>query len=119
PARLVEDLPSCNLVMRRREYLELGGMSEALFTAEDLDFCIRLRAQGRHILKSRSSAVNSDLDFCIRLRAQGRHILYSPDVLVYHKNRNLRGFLNQRLTYGACLGILAVLFRKGLLLDVL
>lgn len=76
PARDVVDLPSCNLVVRREEYLETGGMNEALFTGEDIDFCTRLVARGRRIL-------------------------YTPDVLVYHKNRAFRGFVKQRLTYGA------------------
>ena len=76
PPRLCDDLPSCNLIVRGDEFLAMGGMDEALFTGEDMDFCMRLRAQGKKIL-------------------------YSPDVLVYHKNRNLWLFFNQRLTYGA------------------
>ena len=76
PARYVVDLPSCNLIVRREEYLSTGGMNEALFTGEDIDFCTRLVGRGRRIL-------------------------YTPDVLVYHKNRAFRGFVKQRLTYGA------------------
>jgi hypothetical protein len=76
PARLVGDLPSCNLVVRRKLYLALGGMNEALFTGEDLDFCARLIAHGYPIL-------------------------YRPDVQVYHENRRLGQFVLQRLTYGA------------------
>ena len=41
------------------------------------------------------------MDFCRRLIARGRKILYSPDVLVYHKNRDLKGFVKQRLTFGS------------------
>ena len=76
PARLVTDLPSCNLIVRRTEYLNMGGMNESLFTGEDMDFCRRLVARGRQIL-------------------------YSPDVLVYHKNRDLKSFVKQRLTFGS------------------
>lgn len=76
PPREVTDLPSCNLVVRRSEYLETGGMNESLFTGEDMDFCRRLVARGRRIL-------------------------YSPNVLVYHKNRDFKGFVTQRLTFGS------------------
>ncbi len=75
PARQVDDLPSCNLIVRRKRFLEIGGMDEALITGEDMEFCARLRAAGGNIL-------------------------YAPDVLVHHKARNLRSFIAQRLTYG-------------------
>lgn len=75
PARRVDDLPSCNLIVRRDRYLELGGMDEALITGEDMEFCARLRGAGGEIL-------------------------YTPDVLVFHKARNLVNFIAQRLTYG-------------------
>jgi GT2 family glycosyltransferase len=88
-ARFVEDLPACNMVLRRRDFLDAGGMDETLFTAEDIAFCTELRKRGQKIL-------------------------YSPDVLVFHKNRNLRSFLNQRLAYGACLEILYFLARNRL-----
>ncbi len=76
PARFCDDLPSCNLVVRRDDYLDLGGMDEAIFTGEDIDFCFRLRKSGGKIL-------------------------YTPDVLVYHKNRPMSLFVNQRIVYGA------------------
>jgi hypothetical protein len=76
PPRLVDDLPSCNLIVRRNMYLMLGGMNEALFVGEDKDFCARLRTAGHHIL-------------------------YTPDVRVHHKNRRPWPFLLQRFTYGS------------------
>jgi len=76
PARFCDDLPSCNLVVRREDYVALGGMDEAIFTGEDIDFCFRLRKSGGKIL-------------------------YTPDVLVYHKNRTMSLFINQRIVYGA------------------
>jgi len=75
PARLVDDLPSCNLIVRRDQYMTLGGMDEALITGEDMEFCARLRAAGGAIL-------------------------YTPNVLVFHKARDLKNFITQRLTYG-------------------
>lgn len=84
-ARNVSALPSCNLVVRRSDYVALGGMNEDLFTAEDTDFCTRL--------------VNA-----------GRRIRFSPDVLVFHKDRNLRGFAIQRYTFGVAM---VPLLRRG------
>lgn len=91
PARLVDDLPSCNLVVRRAEYLAMGGMNEALVTGEDMDFCARLVAAERPVL-------------------------YTPDVTVYHRNRGLRGFAVQRFVYGASV---PDLWRHGLRLNYL
>lgn len=76
PMRFVDDMPSCNLIVRRDAYLALGGMNENLFTGEDMEFCARLRESGRKIL-------------------------YVPDVQVYHENRRLWPFVLQRLSYGA------------------
>lgn len=88
PARIVDDLPSCNLIVRKSNYHALGGMDEALFTGEDMDFCSRLVQYG---LK----------------------ILYTPEVLVYHKNRAMGPFFLQRVTYGA--SVLELIRRKFLL----
>lgn len=76
--RDVVSLPSCNLVVRRSDYDAIGGMDESLFTAEDLDFCARLVAAGKGIR-------------------------FSSDVLVFHKNRDLRSFVVQRFTFGVAM----------------
>ena len=76
PARYCDDLPSCNLVMRRADYLALGGMDETLYIYEDKDLCRRVGEAGHKIL-------------------------YTPDVLVYHQDRPLKLFLYQRLVWGA------------------
>lgn len=76
--REVSALPTCNLVVRRADYVDIGGMDEHLFTAEDTDFCTRL--------------VRS-----------GRRIAFSPDVQVFHKDRGLRGFAIQRFTFGVAM----------------
>ncbi len=73
--RLVDNVPTVNLIVRRDEYLAIGGMDERLFGGEDVEFCARL-------VKS------------------GRPILYRPEILVYHKNRSLPEFIKQRLAYG-------------------
>ena len=87
PARFTDDLPACNMIVRRCDFLAVGGMNECLFTAEDIAFCDALRNAGLRVY-------------------------YTPDVLVYHKNRNFCAFVNQRLTYGACLSILVHLFKN-------
>jgi len=74
-ARLVSNMPSSNLVVRRDEYLAMGGMDATLSGGEDVEFCKRLAN-----LK--------------------KPILYRPDVLVYHKNRRFSQFVLQRFAYG-------------------
>ncbi|MBI07686.1 MAG: hypothetical protein CMM54_11950 [Rhodospirillaceae bacterium] len=69
-------LPSCNMIVRRHDYLRLGGMKEDLETGEDLEYCYRVRAE------------------------DGR-IVYMPDVAVFHRDRDLGPFFVQRLVYGA------------------
>jgi len=75
-ARDCAHLSSCNLVMRREDYLAVGGMDETLFTGDDTSLSARLRDRGRR------------LRFC-------------ANVLVYHQDRPLRAFLAQRVARGA------------------
>lgn len=84
-ARDVSALPTCNLVVRRSTFEALGGMNEALFTAEDTEFCARL--------------VRS-----------GWRIRFSPDVAVFHKDRDLGSFAIQRYTFGVAV---VPLVRRG------
>lgn len=77
-ARDVTALPSCNLVVRRSDFEDIGGMNEDLFTAEDTDFCTRLTRRGRRIR-------------------------FSPDVVVFHKDRGIKGFAIQRYTFGVAM----------------
>lgn len=75
PSRLVDRLPSCNMIIPRDLYLELGGFSSDVITGEDIELCIKV--------------IDS-----------GRRILFSEDVVVFHKTRSLRGFLLQRYVWG-------------------
>lgn len=69
-------LPSCNLLVRRNLFLELGGFREELFVGEDVDFCWRLQDAGHHV----------------EFRPVGR---------VFHKHRNrLKPFCARRFDYG-------------------
>ena len=76
PPRFCNDLPSCNLIVRRQQFLEMGGMREELTTGEDIEFCYRLKKLGKQIY-------------------------YKPDIIIFHKNRSLKNYLLQRITYGA------------------
>jgi mycofactocin glycosyltransferase len=69
-------VPSCNLLVRRGLFLELGGFNEALVVGEDVDFCWRLQDAGY------------DLE-------------YRPAGTIRHKHRNrLKPFCQRRFDYG-------------------
>ncbi len=69
-------VPTCNLLVRRSSYLELGGLSEDL-------------------------RVGEDVDFCWRLRASGSYLVYAPEGVVRHKHRSQLGaMLRRRADYG-------------------
>lgn len=69
-------LPSCNLLVRRADFLEVGGFREGMHVGEDVDLTWRLRDRGH----------------CI---------LYVPRGWVYHEHRNRLGaFLRRRFEYG-------------------
>ena len=94
-ARDCDHLSSCNLVMRREEYLAVGGMDETVFIGDDTFLSARLRDHGR------------------RLR-------FATGVLVYHQDRSLRGFVAQRIARGVdLLRVTAATRRKELFLHFL
>lgn len=69
-------LPTCNLLVPRHIFLQLGGFDEDLYVGEDVDFCWRLRKRG----------------YVIYYSAEGR---------VWHKHRNkLWPMLKRRFDYG-------------------
>ncbi len=78
-------LPSCNLLVRRSAFMDVGGFREELHVAEDVDLSWRLRDQG-----------------CT--------IAYVPRGRVLHEHRNRLGpFLRRRFEYGTSEGVLHVL----------
>lgn len=78
-------LPSCNLLVRRRDFALARGFREELQVGEDVDLTWRLRDRG------------------------GR-ILYTPRGRVHHEHRNRLGaFLRRRFEYGTSEGLLHVL----------
>jgi cellulose synthase/poly-beta-1,6-N-acetylglucosamine synthase-like glycosyltransferase len=85
-ARFCDNLPSCNMVMRRVDYLALGGMREEL-------------------------EVGEDTDLCARVLADSKKIYFNPKAVVFHFDRMPLDFLSQRLVRGA--GIFIHLFGKS------
>ena len=88
-------LPSCNLLVRRQDFLDAGGFREGMHVAEDVDLSWRLRDRGRKIV-------------------------YTPRGAIVHEHRNrVKAFLRRRFQYGTSEGILQVLHperRKRLVL---
>jgi mycofactocin glycosyltransferase len=75
-------LPSCNLLVRRREFAIAGGFREEL-------------------------QVGEDVDLTWRLRDRGGKIVYTPRGRVCHEHRNrLWAFLRRRFQYGTSEGLL-------------
>ncbi|MFC1886685.1 mycofactocin biosynthesis glycosyltransferase MftF, partial [Thermodesulfobacteriota bacterium] len=68
--------PSCNLLVRRDLFLDLGGFKDDLVVGEDVDFCWRMQDAGHHVE-------------------------YRPIGRVRHKHRNRVGaFCLRRFDYG-------------------
>ena len=69
-------LPSCNLAVRRKDFLRFGGFNESM-------------------------AVGEDVDLCWRLLDKGGVIAYRPEAVVFHRHRNRLGaFCRRRYDYG-------------------
>jgi cellulose synthase/poly-beta-1,6-N-acetylglucosamine synthase-like glycosyltransferase len=75
PTKWVDRLPSCNMVMSRDLFTELGGFSTDVITGEDIELCVK----------------------CVN---DGRRILFAQDVVVFHKTRSFKGFFLQRYVWG-------------------
>lgn len=79
--RYCDNLPSCNMVMRKSLYEALGGMNEQLELGEDTDLCARVIASGRKIF-------------------------FTPKAIVYHFDRKVMSYFKQRIIRGAGLFVL-------------
>ncbi len=75
--RYCDWLESCNLIMKRNFFLKYGGMDNNRYTGEDKEFFQRVRKQ------------KPDLK-----------VYYSPDLFVYHREREIFGFFLQRMCFG-------------------
>lgn len=75
-ARLCDNLPSCNMILRKKLFEELNGMNETL-------------------------EVGEDTDFCARMIASGYGVYFNPEVIVYHYDREIAAYFRQRIVRGA------------------
>ncbi len=90
-ARFVEELPTCNLIVRKKLIERAGFFDESLATGEDARLCAGIRKLGKKIV-------------------------YRPDVRVYHHRRPLLlPFTRQMYKYGVFKG---KLFRKNALRQI-
>ncbi len=65
PAREVDDFPSCNLLIRKSVFAQLGGFQNMYWPGEDTILCLKITKE------------------------LGLKIIYDPGVLVYHHRRRL------------------------------
>jgi mycofactocin glycosyltransferase len=78
-------IPTCNMLVRKKAFTEIGGIRETLHLGEDVDFCWRMRDAGWQAL-------------------------YVPSGRVMHKHRNTLGkMLRRRADYGTSEAILCAL----------
>ncbi len=69
-------VPTCNMLVRREEYLQVGGLNEDM-------------------------RVGEDVDLCWRLKEHGSRLVYVPKGVVRHKHRNhLLECFKRRFQYG-------------------
>ena len=72
-----KQVSSCNMIMKRSIFHEVGGMNNKIYIGEDADFCNKVRKFYK--------------------------ICHSPKVKIFHKSRNFLPFLAQRYAYGTCI----------------
>ena len=81
--RVVDDLPSVNLIVRRDVFEKVGGYDSNYYPGEDTKLCLDIVENGKRII-------------------------YSPDVLVYHHRRKVfRQHLKQATNYAKHRGYFA------------
>ena len=74
-SRYSENLYSCNMIMKKKYYLKVGGMNEGLIAGEDYDFCEKIRNLGKKIY-------------------------FNSKTIVYHHDRSVKNFLIQKIMRG-------------------
>jgi mycofactocin system glycosyltransferase len=81
-------VPSCNLLVKRDLFLDIGGFKEELVVGEDVDLCWRLQ----------------DAGYPVEFRPIGK---------IFHKHRNtIRPFCRRRFEYGTSEPLLQVLHQN-------
>jgi len=84
PRREVDDFPTVNLLVRKKDFLDSGGFNSNLWPGEDTKLCYQL------------------------VYKLGKKIIYDPDILVYHHRRKVFGpHLKQIASYAIHRGYFA------------
>ncbi|MBU0929979.1 MAG: glycosyltransferase [Nanoarchaeota archaeon] len=85
----IEDYPTCNLIVRKKDFNKVGGFSIQYWGGEDTQLC--------HALTQKLK----------------KKIIYDPDVLVYHHRRkDLMGHLKQSMFWGMWRGFFVKKYPK-------
>lgn len=72
----VDDFPSCNLLVRKSDFLAAAGFNSSFWPGEDTEFCLRL------------------------VKDLKKRIVYDPEALIYHHRRKLfRAHIKQVYAY--------------------
>lgn len=82
---MINFLPSCNLILKKKIYKKLKGMYEGLYSGEEI------------------SLINS-------LKKKKFQIIFNPNIYIFHKNRNFKHFFRQRFIYGSTGLKLSIMF---------
>ena len=113
-------VPSCNLLVRRNLFLELGGFKEELFVGEDVDLCWRMQDAG-HLVEFRPAGTvfhkhrNRLKPFCLRRFDYGTS---EPLLQRLHKSRGKKMILPLGSSLFWTMGILALVFKSPIILSL-
>jgi mycofactocin system glycosyltransferase len=113
-------VPSCNLLIRKNLFLELGGFKEELFVGEDVDLCWRMQDAG-HLLEFRPVGTvfhkhrNRIKPFCLRRFDYGTS---EPLLQKLHKSRGKKMVFPLGSSLFWSMGILALVFKYPIVLSL-
>ena len=75
-SRFYSEASACNIIVKREDYLNVGGMDANLYLGEDQEFSHRFT------------------------KISKKKIFFSNDVIIFHKDRSLKGYIVQRYARG-------------------
>lgn len=104
-------VPSCNLIIRKKAFIEVGGFQENLHVGEDVDLCWRTQKSGHHLLYLPKGEVKHKHRHDLWQMLRRRFDYGTSEALLYlrHKEKRKRLFLPTlySIFYGfICLGII-------------
>lgn len=75
-SRFYSEASACNILLKKEDYIAVGGMDPNLYLGEDQEFSHRFT------------------------KITKKKIYFSNNVIIFHKDRNLRGYIIQRFARG-------------------